>query len=98
MTNVELDRLEALAGAATAGPWVADDGWEGRDGFFYISQPRPFGDLVCSPDSTMSEADARLCAEAREALPRLVAEVRRLTRERDEAMAIASKWETVGPL
>ena len=64
MTNDELDRLAALAAAATPGPWINTLG------------------RVHSADTTHIangyEDDCEFIAAARDAVPALVAEVRRL--------------------
>lgn len=76
MTEEELARLEALAAAATPGPWTerldeTRPDWrrvygEGRD----IAYMPPWATTV--------EPDAAFIAAARTAVPKLVAEVRRL--------------------
>lgn len=97
MTNDELDRLEALAGAATAGPWAARPD---RCGVFHtVDDARgcsvlDWHDGPNEPTFRM-QADAEFIAAAREAVPALVAEVRRLTKERDEAMALATAMRGV---
>ncbi len=97
MTDEELDRIEALANAATAGPWFvtglpwfraqdavlagSPDGnvaamvaqcevWEGERDEWNDNEPSfPLADSRC---------DAAFIAAAREAVPALIAEVRRL--------------------
>ncbi len=64
MTDEELDHLEALANAATEGPWT----W---DTYIVRADGRP----IITADSAM---DARFIAASREAVPALIAEVRRL--------------------
>jgi hypothetical protein len=83
---VDLDALEALAGKATPGPWSAADehglmtgctpSWvvsrEGQGGEY-------LGDVLEAPQgSTGEQANAEFAAAAREAVPWLVGEVRRL--------------------
>jgi hypothetical protein len=71
LTPADLDRLEALAAAATLGPWSAIPSrhhtWHVLDGYGMV--------LV---EDLFSGDDAALIAAAREAVPTLVAEVRRL--------------------
>lgn len=74
MTEAELQRLENLASRATRGPWVASV--EGRDHTSGSSCILTQGDdleLIAA-----SEADYDFIAAAREGIPKLIAEVRRL--------------------
>ncbi|MFN9086729.1 MAG: hypothetical protein ACK5W7_04295 [Gemmatimonadaceae bacterium] len=72
MTNDELTTLEALANAATPGPWV-------EDGFDCVRAPdfRILYDNSCRDDDNGAR-NAAFIAAARDAVPALVAEVRRL--------------------
>ena len=77
MTEDELVMLEQMCDAATPGPWVADEYEEGLDdptGLVYVwardSWPC-LADCDCAP----------FIAAAREWLPKLIAEVRRLQTE-----------------
>jgi hypothetical protein len=82
MTDEELDRLEALAKAATQGPWTVDD----HESAEHVHGPGPV------PAATaIRHEDAAFIAASRDAVPRLVAEVRRLRAERDEANHLVSK-------
>lgn len=94
--DAELDAMEQRCGAATPGPWWA---WfEGRDGFggdSFIGQgsDEP-GTVPARRDLYLSTykdeppvpvADYDFIAHARQDVPRLIAEVRRLRRESDSA-------------
>jgi len=86
ITDSELDRLEALASAATPGPWHDDQG-----SWVYSSNPdacRAFAMMnaedtarfyvgACIGES-MGTADAAFIAASRSAVPKLIAEVRAL--------------------
>lgn len=75
MTPAELDELEKLANAATPGPWEALD-----NGDAYVV----LGDVtdICCPHHA---EDMEFIASSREAIPKLIVEVRRL-REKNEAL------------
>jgi hypothetical protein len=68
MTNEELTHLDALAAAATPGPWEA------------FKTIRDYGDVeqLMYGDVGMPMADATFIAAARTGVPALVAEVRKL--------------------
>lgn len=68
-TALDLDAIEARANAATEGPWTAYP-----DGFVWTKQPI-LGDPV---SGSVELADAQFIAAARQDVPALVAEVRRL--------------------
>lgn len=88
ITNDELDRLEALDKAATPGPWLpGEDG----DGYQVVTnatgeikiamEPMGYSEASGSWSTYWGkdvEADFRLLAAARTALPALIAEVRSL--------------------
>lgn len=84
--GLDLDRLEALCRAATPGPWEA-----GKNGRIAMVVSRDFGPerlprqfrADCG-HFDQDYADAALIAEARTALPALIAEVRRLRSELDD--------------
>lgn len=81
----ELDELEALFAKATQGPWyLIDDG----PGLFAIEWAR---DVAALADS-MGESDAKAIAAARTAVPRLIAEVRRLGAELTERQGMVEHW------
>lgn len=73
MTQDELDRWEALANAATPGPWVLVD----RDilGGYEVHAP---DDWTVFGYNGPERTDAAFIAAARDAVPALIAEVRRL--------------------
>ena len=84
MKNEELDAIEARANAATPGPWlcrdipydgVGDPIIETADGT-YIAQT--VYDMQSTTVAHEVDADTGFIAHAREDIPRLVAEVRRL--------------------
>lgn len=86
MTEDELAEIEARAEAATPEPWDVQkcygDRWTDRTGqhhtaAYWIPKAEQLGDGECG---AMLEMDARFIAAARSDIPRLVAEVRRLTR------------------
>jgi predicted RNase H-like nuclease (RuvC/YqgF family) len=90
MTEEELDRLQALADAATPGEWQASTviaGMITHDQHGWIAHcPRG----SCKETEQMARQDAAFIAAARAALPRLIAEVRRL---RQEYLNMKHNWE-----
>lgn len=68
----DLDALQALCDAATPGPWSTDAAGEVRD---------EDDDVLCTTFGTV--ADGFFIAAARDALPKLIAEVRRLRTKLD---------------
>mgnify|MGYP007046915951 CR=1 FL=1 len=93
--DLDLDKLEALAEASTPGPWK-----DGKNGGIkmVVSDPiaTPGGgwrqmraDIGTAGGVNNEEADAAFIVASRTAVPTLVAEVRRLTAERDDAAASA---------
>lgn len=90
MTQDELDRLEALANAATPGPWVANGGvpeqvihcptkrHPNRTTFHSIVWLTQTDYASGEYYADMMDGDAQFIAAARDAVPALVAEVRRL--------------------
>lgn len=91
---VDLDQLEALANAATQGPWhVSEEGFGRRgvptvyatdDELRYIAKCRDLPAHIDHPP-TDDAANARFIAAARDAVPQLIAEVRRLRAATKEA-------------
>lgn len=87
MTDTDLDRLDALAAAATPGPWHPtwlalgirhlDRNWEP----YHENLPDEF-ELPCRHHDDSGMTDAAFICEARTALPALIAEVRRLRAEK----------------
>lgn len=80
MTQEELDRLESLANAATGGSWEVGDPYDGRTALLVAV----YG-MGMEVADTQTEKDAAFIAAARDAVPSLIAEVRRL-REENEAL------------
>ena len=79
LTDGELDEIEALCGAATKAPW--ESFVEGRDHTSGSSFIRTGGLGDKSPDIELlgaTTADQDFIARARQDVPRLVQEVRRL--------------------
>ena len=75
MNDEQLSELEALANAATPGPW----GEVAESGEWWLSGPDIYDDAVMSTNDTeISQADVDFIAAARTDVPALVAEVRRL--------------------
>lgn len=84
MTHELLDKLERLDAAATRGPWLVSDGaWEGFDGAWDVTGPDNCGVAGMTETAPAAkyprnpEANAEFIAEARNALPSLIAEIRR---------------------
>jgi hypothetical protein len=83
MSDAELAEIEARASAATTGLWRS---WiEGRDHFGGDSVITTGGDdiYLYPPGRIMSPFDQDFIAAARQDVPRLVAEIRRLRRIAD---------------
>lgn len=90
MTQDELDRLEALANAATPGPWVVNGGvpeqvvhsptkrHPNRTSFMPIVWLQQTDYASGEYVADMMDGDAQFIAAARDAVPALVAEVKRL--------------------
>lgn len=78
-TGQQLDELEALANAATEGPWCTD-GWEIYQGAEYRVGAAWIGETCRGPVDSWEQdnANAAFAAAARAAVPALAAEVRRL--------------------
>lgn len=87
MTSEELNKLEALCEKATPGPWrtgnaSADDFWHGKGSILHDEKVLFVGNVNFD-----LAADAAFIAAAREAVPKLIAEVRTLSAE-----FIAQSW------
>ena len=81
MTDAEIDEIAARAAAAMSGPWRSFI--EGRDHLGGNDFIQTGGDDDRSPDIELigaTPADQDFIAHARQDIPRLVAEVRRLRR------------------
>lgn len=77
----DLNELERLCDAATAGPWRSSN--PHGDEYFRVVSCAPNGRMLGDKIAFMainnkSKDDAALIAEARTAIPELIAEVRRL--------------------
>ena len=86
MTEVELHTIEKRAEKASAGPWTAWDAPEGESVIrrtWQDDQGRRVTSFiaVCSSTTADNAGNAEFSAHAREDVPSLVAEVRRLTRQ-----------------
>lgn len=77
MTNEELDKLEELANKATPGPWKID-GYAS----FSIAVAHIYSEILIA--NTHCNNDAKFVAASREAIPKLIAEVRRLRKAIDD--------------
>lgn len=97
---IDLDAIEARAEAATAGPWhgehdefgcvhVGDYGW-------VASGPQGQSPDYDGGTGDQGKADAEFIAHAREDVPALVAEVRRLRRWKDEALPVMEGLQELG--
>lgn len=91
---LDLDAVRARADAATDGPWFAHDGnldYDPRP-FWVVSQEDAQDDSVAEVHVGCRE-DAEFIAHAREDVPALLAELARVTGERDDALAAApTRW------
>jgi predicted phage gp36 major capsid-like protein len=84
VTPERIAKLRALCEAATPGPWERldlDGAPTPRVGYRIVS-----GGIERSHIAAESRKDAALIAAARSALPEALAEIERLTKERDEAI------------
>ncbi len=101
MTNDELTRLEAMAAAASTGPWTHDLGEEPKyvwgeieganGGCVCVVMHHGNVNTVARLGEQFSHADARFIAASRETVPALIAEIRRLRAGRlteDEVQAL----------
>lgn len=70
MTDLDLDAIQARVEAATPGPWVHED-----PGFHANRITSERGDIAYT---IVEEADGQFIIHAREDVPRMVAEIRRL--------------------
>lgn len=109
LTDAELDAIEALIKDASPAPWAMGySGWSRREQDDQIADAR--GDAVIMAQDEQGgsswgrDEDARLIVASRNALPRLLAEVRRLRAaelldERDKRPRVDADgglWEWVG--
>ena len=77
MTDDELKELRRLADAATPGPWYAGHSYEQGDPGTYVGQENDWRIIVCDDQEPRVE-DAAFIAAAREAIPKLLDEIKRL--------------------
>lgn len=97
-TTARLTDIRERVQAATEGPWVAVAGEGPNDWPIVCPDGSALGEYLCaSPDDGVrgghSEADAEFIAAARADVPWLLAEVERLTAERDRARDLAARLE-----
>lgn len=82
ITGEELDRLDAAARRATAGPWTPcldDDQPEGAANFIQVGDDHEVPDMyLWLGDEFAPSADVELIANARQDVPKLVLELKRL--------------------
>ncbi|KUN03176.1 hypothetical protein AQI95_24790 [Streptomyces yokosukanensis] len=78
--QLNLDAIETRATTATPGPWCTV-GAEVFQGTEYTPDVSPWIGETCRASGGMGKADAEFIAHAREDVPRLVTEVRRLRAE-----------------
>ncbi|QLJ01493.1 hypothetical protein HZZ00_10975 [Streptomyces sp. NEAU-sy36] len=71
--QLDLDAIQARANAATPGPWFPHEDWPGR-----VFAESEFNAHVARVTGSNPEANEQFIAHAREDVPALVAEVRRL--------------------
>ncbi|MFD5798646.1 hypothetical protein ACFWIO_34970 [Streptomyces diastatochromogenes] len=84
--QLDLDAIDAVANAATDGPWLAND----RIGV----ATNPAGDpLAVFGGGEQDRADAAFVAAARTDVPALVAEVRRLQAREAAFTTLAERWQ-----
>lgn len=96
MTDEQLQEWSVLAEAATPGPWKS--GWSWQDAInggksAWSEGPVHVGETL-SQVAPQAIADAAFIAAAREAVPALVAEVRRLRAELAADQPVAWEWRT----
>jgi len=103
LTESELAELDRLAKTATPGPWVvtnANSGWPISIDAPESRGPGAIGAVVrrrgigC-PSLPAGQANAAFIAAARQAVPRLLADLAEARKERDEAKALAVKWQRI---
>lgn len=77
MTKINLAEIEARAEKATPGKWVFD-GDKFDDGYNVYATEHPHIKIVRADDNPNDKADAEFIAHAREDVPALIAEVKKL--------------------
>lgn len=94
MTDEELAEIAARADAATAGPWRPSK----RDDFYGVvrdmGRPRCVA-VLSNPMTEMYQLalDAEFIANARDDVPKLVAEVRRLRDENEQLETLMAEYD-----
>lgn len=83
MADLDLDRLQALHEAATPGPWFGDWTIVNEHG-----DPIARTDVSLASDPAEADNDGPLIVAMRNSIPALLAEVRAVRAERDEAVAL----------
>lgn len=101
--SLDLEAIEARANAATEGPWEADN----TEVMQHWSRPEPWQPIATNEVACMAycyggsargienEADAEFIAHAREDVPALIAEVRRLRAAVESVLAL-HPWRCQG--
>lgn len=87
ITATELDELERIAKLATPGPWRVDEDGDLRAGgpAAYLRSLATLYAPIVDDDDSRNDADVAFIAAARDALPRLIAQVRELENRLDLA-------------
>ena len=87
MSDYEFDNAEEIEDDATPGPWTLEDETSAPDlglsSYEYTVKRRGQTTIVRSSDPEQGWYDAKFIAEARDLLPKLCQEIRRLTAEND---------------
>lgn len=95
LTEQELAEIEAAATKATAEPWTSEWGYVGATRTLFLVRGHQFDGILfghsCDAmENEQHQADTAFCAMARTGVPRLVAEIKDLRRERETPEA--EKW------
>ena len=102
MTVVDVDALDKLREAATAGPWACNAEpvtHQSPEGHIWSESLRATGEWADEVADTFEHPDAALIVAAVNALPELLAEVRRGRVLREAVEGLAEEWaQTRGPL
>lgn len=95
-----ITHLEALEARATPGPWIVNQTEDYSRGFGTDIKSQPTGKSVCDtwyledPFSGHGKADAEFIATARNALPQLLAEIKRLNAEWEYQQELTNRWQS----
>jgi len=87
MTEDDLRELEELANRATPGPWEARQNPRSAS-LWHVTA---IGNFAASIDGLLCRRDAEFIATARDAMPELIAEVRRLRRQLRNVYGVMSE-------